>query len=124
MQGGFGAGDAFGVNAGVRVGDPFGGNDLIMPIIVGLGFLTALNILTDIFALFTTNESPAKETPDATEEPQEAGRSVCRLGSLSTRGMVYRGHRCKFCTHRLTETKTDQMFCHRILISSLKACPV
>merc|ERR1712117_198715 len=75
VQGGFGAGDAFGVNAGVRVGDPFGGNDLIMPIIVGLGFLTALNILTDIFALFTTGDSPAKEPSDNIGEQQEAGRS-------------------------------------------------
>merc|ERR1712018_661129 len=74
-QGGFNAGDAFGANAGVQVGDPFGGNDLIMPIIVGLGFLTALNILTDIFAWFSPSKTPAKENSDNIEDQQGTTRS-------------------------------------------------
>merc|ERR1712117_260754 len=85
VQGGFNAGDAFGVNAGVHAGDPFGGNDLIMPIIVGLGFLTALNILTDVFAWFNTGESPAKDTNDTTEKPEEAGRSGREITDMTFR---------------------------------------
>merc|ERR1712027_203016 len=49
-QADFQAGDAFGVNANVNLGNPLADNDFIMPIIVGLGLLSVLNIATDVLA--------------------------------------------------------------------------
>ena len=80
MQGGFGAGDAFGVNAGLQVGDPLGGSNLLMPIVVGLGVLTFINIIADMFAWFGRNE-PNKPNNDDGDDDDDArrGRSVKTL---------------------------------------------
>ena len=77
VQGGFGAGDAFGVNAGLQVGDPLAGNNLLMPIVVGIGVLTLINILADVFVLWF----PSKTDKDKNEGEDSTGaaRSVIKI---------------------------------------------
>jgi len=77
VQGGFGAGDAFGVNAGLQVGDPLAGNNLLMPIVVGLGVLTLINILADVFVLwFPSKTDKDKNDGDDSTGAARSGREM------------------------------------------------
>merc|ERR1712223_1859006 len=70
-QADFQAGDAFGVNANLNVGNPLADNQFIMPIIVGLGVLSVLNIATDTLGLaFNDDEEKTATTPKPTEETE------------------------------------------------------
>jgi len=75
-QANFDAGDAFGLNAGVNLGNPLTDNQFFMPIIVGLGVLSLLNIATDVLGLaFGDNDDAPKQNGTA---PADSTLNVTR----------------------------------------------
>ena len=62
VNAGFGAGDAFGVNAGVQVGNPLQSN-FLFPIIIGLGLLSLFNIVLTIITPLLNKKDDAAAAP-------------------------------------------------------------
>ena len=71
VNAGFGAGDAFGVNGGVHVGNPLQSN-FLFPIIIGLWLLSLFNIVLTIITPLLNKKDEAAAADDA--DPADAAR--------------------------------------------------
>ena len=90
VNAGFGTGDSsFGVNGGFQVGNPLN-NNLLFPVIVGLGLLSLFNIvLTVITPLLSGNSSDDSDDTAAEKSDHTNARSMRAMDVINMANTVY-----------------------------------